>query len=190
MLNITSKTNCIGFDLKIHQTLSLKSNMNEKSFLTLPSTSSFMITAGGSSFPFVSGSLDRSTLTNIRRDKTKSRSISTVEGSGATCTRNFFELFFKTGDLSMVQLTQKMQKNSKRWKKRQKCIDITLRKWSWRPLWQVGKKTCWRFHRPPGELFEGFGIFPHLSTCLRGVEKSQTLQKVHLVACGSVKVLV
>ena len=98
--------------------------------------------------------------------------------------------FFKTGDRSMVPLTQKMQKSSKRWKKRQKCIDITLRKWSWRPLWQVGKKTCWRFHRPPGELFEGFGIFPHLSTCLRGVEKSQTLQKVHLVACGSVKVLV
>ena len=26
---------------------------------------------------------------------TKSRSISTVEGSGATCTRNFFELFFQ-----------------------------------------------------------------------------------------------
>ena len=27
--------------------------------------------------------------------KTKSRSISTVEGSGATCTRIFFELFFQ-----------------------------------------------------------------------------------------------
>ena len=27
--------------------------------------------------------------------KTKSRSISTVGGSGATCTRNFFELFFQ-----------------------------------------------------------------------------------------------
>ena len=107
---------------------------------------------------------------------TKSRSISTVEGSEATCTRNFLNYFFKTGDLSMVQLTQNMQKISKKWKKRQKCIDITLRKWSWRPLWQVGKKTCWRFHRPPGELFEGFGIFPHLSTCLGGLEKSQTLQ--------------
>ena len=83
--------------------------------------------------------------------------------------------FFKTGDRSMVPLTQKMQKNSKRWKKRQKCIDITLRKWSWRPLWQVGKKTCWRFHRPPGELFEGFGIFPHLSTCLGNVEKSKII---------------
>ena len=42
------------------------------------------------------------------------RSISTVEGSGATCTRNFFEFFFKTGDLSMVQLTQKIQKISKK----------------------------------------------------------------------------
>ena len=40
------------------------------------------------------------------------RSISTVEGSGATCTRIFFEFFFKTGDLSMVQLTQKIQKIS------------------------------------------------------------------------------
>ena len=29
----------------------------------------------------------------------------------------------------------------KKWeKKRQKCIDITLCKWSWSPLWQVGKK--------------------------------------------------
>ena len=73
----------------------------------------------------------------------------------------------------MVQLTQNMQKISKKWKKRQKCIDITLRKWSWRPLWQVGKKSINRFHSPAGELFEGFGIFPHLSTCLGGVEKSQ-----------------
>ena len=47
------------------------------------------------------------------------RSISTVGGSGATCTRNFFEFFFfKTGDLSMVQLTQKIQKNSKKWRKK------------------------------------------------------------------------
>ena len=44
--------------------------MNEKSFLTLPSTSSFMITAGGSSLPSVSGSLDRSTLT-YDKDKQK-----------------------------------------------------------------------------------------------------------------------
>ena len=29
------------------------------------------------------------------RHMTKSRSISTVGGSGATCTRNFFELFFQ-----------------------------------------------------------------------------------------------
>ena len=54
----------------------------------------------------------------LGRLTTKSRSISTVEGSGATCTRNCFELFFfKTGDFSMVQLTQKMQKISKKWKK-------------------------------------------------------------------------
>ena len=70
----------------------------------------------------------------------------------------FLNYFFKTGDLSMVQLTQNMQKISKKWKKRQKCIDITLRKWSWRPLWQVGKKSINRFHRPPVALFEG----PHL----------------------------
>ena len=45
---------------------------------------------------------------------TKSRSISTVEGSGATCTRIFFEFFFfKTGDLFMVHLTQKIQKREK-----------------------------------------------------------------------------
>ena len=32
---------------------------------------------------------------HIITGKTKSRSISTVGGSGATCTRNFFELFFQ-----------------------------------------------------------------------------------------------
>ena len=37
----------------------------------------------------------------------------------------------------------------------------------------MGKKSINRFHSPTGELFEGFGIFPHLSTCLGGVEKSQ-----------------
>ena len=51
-------------------------------------------------------------------------------------------------------------KNAKKWKECQKCIDITLRKWSWTPLWQVGKKSYYRYHRSPGELFEGFGIFP------------------------------
>ena len=50
----------------------------------------------------------------LTRVTTKSRSISTVEGSGATCTRIFLNYFFKTGDLSMVQLTQKMQKISKK----------------------------------------------------------------------------
>ena len=55
----------------------------------------------------------------IRQDRTifskiKFRSISTVEGSGATCTRIFLNYFFKTGDLSMVQLTQKMQKSDKK----------------------------------------------------------------------------
>jgi len=34
-----------------------------------------------------------------------------------------------------------------------------------------------------------FGIFPHTPDMLRGVEKSQTLQKVHLLACGSVKMI-
>ena len=36
-----------------------------------------------------------------------------------------------------------------------------------------GKKSYNRFHSPTGELFEGFEIFPHLSVCLGGVEKSQ-----------------
>ena len=47
-------------------------------------------------------------------DMTKSRSISTVGGSGATCTRNFLNYFFKTGEFSMVQLTRNMQKISKK----------------------------------------------------------------------------
>ena len=53
--------------------------------------------------------------------------------------REVLENFFTVDDLNMVQLTQKMQKIKKkvREKKRQKCIDITLCKWSW----QVGKKN-------------------------------------------------
>ena len=97
----------------------------------------------------------------------------------------FLNYFFKTGDLSMVQLTQNMQKISKKWKKRQKCIDITLRKWSWRPLWQVGKKSISRFHSQPGALFGWFCNFPHQVRCGGGVENCQTTQKVHLVGCGS-----
>ena len=62
----------------------------------------------------------------------------------------------------MVQLTQKIKKVKKSEKKRQKCIDITLRKWSWRPLWQVGKKSINSFHRPPGELFERFHKSQHV----------------------------
>ena len=85
----------------------------------------------------------------------------------------FLNYFFKTGDISMVQLTQKMQKNSKKWKKRQKCIDITLRKWSWRPLWQVGKKSISRFHSPPSPLWYRFGNFPEPSTCLGTLENCQ-----------------
>ena len=117
--------------------------------------------------------------------RTKPRSISTVEGSGATCTKKIFEFFFKTGDLSMVQLTQKIQKISKKWKKGQKCIDITLHKWSWRPLWQVGKKSISRFHSQPGALFGWFCNFPHQVRCEGGLEKCQTTQKGHLVGCGN-----
>ena len=63
----------------------------------------------------------------IRQDRTifskiKFRSISTVEGSGATCTRIFLNIFFKIGDLSIVQL--KIFEKAK--KKRQKCIDTTV----------------------------------------------------------------
>ena len=35
--------------------------------------------------------------------------------------------------------------------------------------------------RPPGAIFEWFGIFPHLLGTLGGVEKCQTIQKLHLV---------
>ena len=110
------------------------------------------------------------------------RSISTVEGSGATCTRNFFEFFFQNrwSFYGPVDL-----KNSKKWKKCQKCIDITLHKWSWRPLWQVGKKSISRFHSQPGALFGWFCNFPHQVRCGGGVENCQTTQKVHLVGCGS-----
>ena len=86
----------------------------------------------------------------------------------------FLNYFFKTGDLSMVQLTQKNSKNFKNVKKkRQKCIDITLRKWSWRPLWQVGKKSISRFHSPPSPLWYRFGNFPEPSTCLVTLENCQ-----------------
>ena len=66
-------------------------------------------------------------------------------------------------------------------KKRQKCIDITLRKWPWV---KVGKKSYIRF-RPPGELFEGFGIFPHLSICLGCVENPQIHSYLAKFGCGN-----
>ena len=96
----------------------------------------------------------------LSRVETKSRSISTVEGSGATCTRIFFNFFIQNRWSFYGPVDPSNANIFKKWKQRQKCIDITLRKWSWKPLWQVGKKTFWRFHRPPGELFEGFWIFP------------------------------
>ena len=83
----------------------------------------------------------------------------------------------------MVQLTQNMQKISKKWKKRQKCIDITLRKWSWRPLWQVGKKSISRFHSQSGALLGWFCNFPYQVRCGGAMENCQTTQKVHLVGC-------
>ena len=107
-------------------------------------------------------------------DKTKSRSISTVGGSGATCTRNFFELFFQNRWSFYGPVDLKNSKNFKKVKKkRQKCIDITLRKWSWRPLWQVGKKSISRFHSPPSPLWYRFGNFPEPSTCLVTLENCQ-----------------
>ena len=48
--------------------------------------------------------------------KTKSRSISTVGGSGATCTRNFFELFFsKQVTFLWSSWPKKCKKKSKKW---------------------------------------------------------------------------
>ena len=66
-----------------------------------------------------------------------------------------------------------------------KCIDITLCKWSWRPLWQVGKKSISRFHSQSGALFGWFCNFPHQVRCGAGVENCQTCTKVDLVGCGS-----
>ena len=107
--------------------------------------------------------------------KTKSRSISiNCGGFWSNLYQEFFWIIFsKQVNFLWSSWPKKCKKFKKKWIKRQKCIDITLRKWSWRPLWQVGKKSFWRFHSPTGELFEGFAIFPHLSTCLGGVEKSQ-----------------
>ena len=48
---------------------------------------------------------------------TKSRSISTVEGSGATCTRNFFELFFQNRWSFYGPVDPKNSKNFKKMKK-------------------------------------------------------------------------
>ena len=64
-------------------------------------------------------------------------------------------------------------------KKSPKCIDLTLFKWSWWLLWQVGEKSIKCFHRSPGALFEGSRIFPELPTCLGGVEKSQNAKSNH-----------
>ena len=44
-----------------------------------------------------------------------------------------------------------------------------------------------RLHRPPGAIFEWFCNFPYLSTCLWCMENCQTIQKLHLVVCGSVR---
>ena len=84
----------------------------------------------------------------LSRVETKSRSISTVEGSGATCTRIFFYFFIQNRWSFYGPVDPKNEKNSKKWKKRKKCIDITLRKWSWRPLWQVGKVGVWKNPKP------------------------------------------
>ena len=48
---------------------------------------------------------------------TKSRSISTVEGSEATCTRNLFELFFQNRWSFFGPVDQKNSKNFKKVKK-------------------------------------------------------------------------
>ena len=48
---------------------------------------------------------------------TKSRSISTVEGSEATCTRNFFELFFQNRWIFYGPVDPKHAKNFKKVKK-------------------------------------------------------------------------
>ena len=61
---------------------------------------------------------------------TEGHRIQTEGVSGATSTESFLDFFSKVDDLHMVQLTQKMEKV----KKTPKCIDITLRKWSQRPL--------------------------------------------------------
>ena len=61
-------------------------------------------------------------------NKTKCHGNYTERGSGATPTK-------KVDELNMVQLTQKMHNILKKVrKKRQKCNDITLCKWSWSPL--------------------------------------------------------
>ena len=51
---------------------------------------------------------------------TKSRSISTVEGSGATCTRNFFEFFFQNRWSFYGPVDPKNSKNFKKVKKNAK----------------------------------------------------------------------
>ena len=82
----------------------------------------------------------------------------------------------------MVQLTQKCKKNQKSKKNAKKCIDITLRKWSWRvsigdPCDKWVKKGTFleshKIHGPKVEVYrEKFNIdfltqfFPGFRSCI------------------------
>ena len=96
----------------------------------------------------------------LSRVETKSRSISTVEGSGATCTRIFFNFFIQNRWSFYGPVDPKNAKNFKKVIKTPKMYWHHTTQMVMETLWQVGKKSYNRYHRPPGELFEGFGFFP------------------------------
>ena len=103
-----------------------------------------------------------------------------LETHSDLCTRNVLNYFFKIGDLSMVQLTQKMQFFLKKVKnKRQKCIDITLRKWSWRPLWQVGKNILTPPQATRWTFLKSLEFFHNSQTCWELWKNHKTLKKLN-----------
>ena len=113
----------------------------------------------------------------LERLRIRCRTIWTVESAGATSTNNSLDFFLKV-------VVTKNTNISKKWEeKTPKCIDITLCKWSWWPLWQVGKIFI-----QPLTLFEGFRIFPGSLRCwlLNLPGKNPQIQS-HLAkfGCGS-----
>ena len=99
--------------------------------------------------------------------------------------RNLFRFFFPKHTYIWSSWQKKCKTIKKKWKKRQKCINITLRKWSWRPLWQVGKKTYNQVN-----FLKGLGFF-HNFQHVWGLRKNPKIQSyVAKFGCGNGCILV